>query len=348
MKILIMSGGRGERFWPKSNIEKPKQFLNIVDKDRTMIQLTLDRALKLCKKEEIFVITGERYKKLTIKQLPELPENNILIEPEGKDTAACIGFSLINIIQRENPDDPVVILASDHEIHPISKFKKTINDAVKIAEEKELIITIGMKPTRPETGYGYLKLGKKVSGVNANQVTRFLEKPNFSHAIQYVESKKYLWNAGMFIAKPSVLLGEIEKFMPILYKGLKELEVNLKDKKNVASIFKKFEKISIDFGVMEKTDKIVTIESDFEWDDVGNWLALSRVFKEDDDKNIVVGKGQTFDSKRLILYNDLPDEELVTFGVKDLVIINSNKRVFIFPKSRIQEIKKVIRKLRDE
>ncbi len=346
MKVLIMSGGKGERFWPKSNIEKPKQFLCIVDKEKTMIQLTFDRALKLTEKENIFVITGERYKKITKEQLPLMPDENILIEPEGRDTAACIGFALIHIQKKGKvPDEPVVILASDHEIHPAVKFKKTIQTAEKIAEERDLIVTIGVKPSRPETGYGYLKRGKKLTGYPGYYVSRFLEKPNITLAMQYIESKEYLWNAGIFITKPSVLLCEIEKYMPVLFKGLKEIESSIKDTEKTSQIFKKLEKISIDFGVMEKTDKIVTLEADFEWDDVGNWLALGRIFKEDKEHNICVGNTSIFDSKRMIVYNDLPDESIIAFGVKDLIVINSNKKIFIFPKDRIHEIKKIIKEI---
>ncbi|HDS08881.1 MAG TPA: mannose-1-phosphate guanylyltransferase, partial [Firmicutes bacterium] len=290
MKVLIMSGGKGERFWPKSNAKKPKQFLCIVDGEKTMIQLTLERSLKLSEINDIFVITGERYKRITKEQLPQLPEENILIEPEGKDTAACIGFALIRIMKMgKDSDEPVVILASDHDIKPVNKFRKTIQTAAKIAREKDLIVTIGIRPTRPETGYGYLKLGKKLSGYQGYNVDRFLEKPNKQLAIQYLESKRYLWNAGMFITKPSVMLKEIEKYMPLLYKGLKEIENSINDTERVAQIFKRFEKISIDFGVMEKTERIITLEADFEWDDVGDWLSLQRIFQEDKENNILHG-----------------------------------------------------------
>lgn len=346
MKILIMSGGKGERFWPKSNAEKPKQFLHIVDKDRTMIQLTVDRAKKICKPEDIFVITGERYEKITRDQLPEIPKSNILIEPEGRDTAACIGFSMLKIMERDDSEKPVVILAADHDINPPGKFAKTIKYGARLAREKDLIVTIGVKPTRPETGYGYLKVGKKLNNINAHYVDRFLEKPNLSLAIQYFESGKYLWNAGIFIVKPQIMLEEIKEYMPDLYKSLIEIQENKKDRKLVNKIYSKIEKISIDFGVMERTHKIVTVDAEFDWDDVGNWLALERISDKDDLDNILVGDILTFDSKRNIVYNDLSDETLVTFGIKNLVIINSNKKIFIFPKDRIHEVKKIIKRVK--
>ena len=283
---LIMAGGKGTRFWPKSTEEKPKQFLNLIA-DKTMIQLTYNRLLKIMPKERIFVVTGERYKKQVQNNLTDLPEKNIIIEPEGRNTAPCILLACL-YIKEIYKDATVAVVPSDHAIKNTDEFCNILQVANSYVENenRDAIVTIGITPNRPETGYGYIKLKDKDGQVI--KVDKFVEKPNLEKAKEYLEAGEYLWNAGMFIFDINSMLKELEANYSG-YNVLKELpSIEEKDyTKKLKKLYPECESISIDYAVMEKSQSIYVVPGDFGWDDIGTWTSLERYIAKDENENIL-------------------------------------------------------------
>lgn len=283
---LIMAGGKGTRFWPKSTEEKPKQFLNLIA-DKTMIQLTYNRLLKIMPKERIFVVTGERYKKQVQNNLTDLPEKNIIIEPEGRNTAPCILLACL-YIKEIYKDATVAVVPSDHAIKNTDEFCNVLQIANSYVENenRDAIVTIGITPNRPETGYGYIKLKDKDGQVI--KVDKFVEKPNLEKAKEYLEAGEYLWNAGMFIFDINSMLKELEANYSG-YNVLKELP-SIEEKeytKKLKKLYPECESISIDYAVMEKSQSIYVVPGDFGWDDIGTWTSLERYIAKDESENIL-------------------------------------------------------------
>lgn len=220
---LIMAGGRGERFWPKSRMSLPKQFLSLTDDGKTMIQLTVERILPLVNIEDIYIATNRDYKALVLEQLPNIPEENILCEPVGKNTAPCIGLGAVHI-QKKYGDAIMMVLPSDHLIKYTSIFVNTLTDACEVAEQGENLVTLGITPDSPETGYGYIKFIPDRTLGRAFAVERFVEKPNLETAKEYVASEQYFWNSGMFIWKVSTILNNIKSFLPDTFEGLERIQ----------------------------------------------------------------------------------------------------------------------------
>lgn len=310
---LIMAGGKGTRFWPKSTEEMPKQFLKLID-EKTMIQLTYDRLLKTMPAERIFVATGERYKELVKKQLESLPERNIIIEPEGRNTAPCILLACLYIKQIYE-DATIAVLPSDHAIKNGEEFCNILNTAKDYVENKnkQAIVTIGINPNRPETGYGYIKFEKEDREVI--KVERFVEKPNLETAKEYLSQGGYLWNAGMFIFDVGNMLNELEhnySSYEILSHLPKIESTNYKEE--LDKLYPKCESISIDYAVMEKSQNIYVIPGDFGWDDIGTWNSLERYITKDDNENILNGKVQAYNSRNNIVYA----------GGKEVILLNAD------------------------
>lgn len=310
---LIMAGGKGTRFWPKSTENMPKQFLNLIG-ERTMIQLTYDRLLKVMPKERIFVVTCKRYKELVAKQLENIPEKNIIIEPEGRNTAPCILLAT-RYIKELYEDATIAVLPSDHAIKNTEEFCNILKSANEYVETQnnKAIVTIGITPNRPETGYGYIKFEEANSKVL--KVERFVEKPNLEKAIEYLNTGMYLWNAGMFIFNANNMLNELETNYSG-YNVLKELpsihDSNYEEK--LTELYPKCEAISIDYAVMEKSQNIYVIPGDFGWDDIGTWNSLERYITKDENENILNGKVQAYNSKNNIVYA----------GGKEVILLNAD------------------------
>ena len=333
---LIMAGGRGTRFWPKSTEEKPKQFLNLIG-NKTMLQLTVERSLKVTPIEKIFVVTGEIYKDIVKEQLPELPERNIIIEPVGRNTAPCILLATLYINQIYNNTN-VVVLPSDHIIKDIDNFSNTIKNANNYIENenKNSIITIGITPTRPETGYGYIKCSDK-KYKEVVKVESFVEKPNIEKAREYLEEGKYLWNAGMFVFNTNYMLEELKNNCEQSYELLSNLP-NI-DNENyeveLEKVYKECEKISIDYAVMEKSKNVYVIPSELGWDDIGTWKCLERYIEHDEHGNVSIGKTFAEDAKNNIIYAE--NKKIVLLGVEDLFCIDSNGVLIIGRKDKLAE-----------
>lgn len=346
---LIMAGGRGERFWPKSRKNLPKQFLSLTSDGKTMIQLTVERISPVVSLENIYISTNTSYKKLVMEQLPGIPEENILCEPVGRNTAPCIGLAAVNI-RKKLGDAIMMILPSDHLIKNNVMFLDVLRDAATAAEENTNLVTIGITPSYPETGYGYIQFDSqnlKECSSRAYKVVNFKEKPDLSTAKEYVASGDYLWNSGMFIWKVSSILSNMENLMPAMYDGLKKIEssIGTHDQEQVLeSEFINFKSESIDYGIMEHAKDIYIIPGAFGWDDVGSWLALERINSTNEFGNVVNGNVISIDTKNSIIHGN--EKLIATVGLKDIIIIDTEDALLICDKDSTQDIKKVIENLK--
>ena len=343
---LIMAGGRGERFWPRSRMKLPKQFISLTGDGKTMIQLTVERISTLVEPEDIFIATGEIYKDLVKQQLPGIPEENILCEPAGRNTAPCIALGAAHI-RKKYGDALMMVLPSDHIIKYTAMFVQVLKDACEVASEGENLVTIGITPTYPETGYGYIQFDGVHDDCRAYPVKRFVEKPNFTTAQQYLESEQYLWNSGMFTWKVSSILGNMEKLMPDMYEGIVKIENAIgtpEQESTLKTEFEKFRSVSVDYGIMEKAESIFTIPGTFGWDDVGSWLAVERIQKTNEFGNVVEGNVITVDTKNSTIQGR--DKLIAAVGLSDIVVVDTEDAILICQKQSAAGIKKVLENLR--
>jgi mannose-1-phosphate guanylyltransferase len=346
MYAVIMAGGRGTRFWPRSREKKPKHLLDIVSK-RTIIQETVDRIKSLIEPANILVVTGKKHARELIKQLPEIPAQNIIIEPVGKNTAACIGLAALHI-QKKVPDAVMVVLPSDHAIGDYRKYLEVISAAAKVAEQEGGLVTIGIKPSGPQTGFGYIEQGQSLRNVSGKKVFRvksIREKPDLQKARKFVQSGKFYWNSGMFIWKASIILKEIEHYLPDLHEGLMKIKEVLGTSREAAivpNVYKGLASISIDYGVMEKADNAFMLPGDFGWSDVGSWDALWEISVKDNQGNALTGGGSAIftDTEGALVYS--PKKLVALVGVKDLIIVETKDALLICKKGRSQDVKKVV------
>lgn len=344
---VIMSGGMGTRFWPKSRHSMPKQFLKTVG-EKTMIQNTVDRITKCIHQDNISIVTNRNYVEMIKKQLPCVKKENIFIEPSNKETATCIGLAAIKLVKRD-PDAVMVVLPSDHMIQNVEEFKKTIETALKIAKSKDVLVTMGIVPSRAETAYGYIETGRIIEdfdGISAFKVKRFTEKPNKTVAQMFIDKGTFLWNSGMFVWRASVLLKEMERYLPDLYNNLMVMQNYIgqeEEEKIIEEEYQKVDGISIDFGLMEKSSNIVVLKTNLDWDDIGSWNALEKYYIKDKENNIVDGLSSCIDTKNCMIFGN---ERLVaTIGVNNLLIVDTGDIVLVCDRERDQEIKKMVKQL---
>jgi len=322
---IIMAGGFGKRLWPLSSLKHPKQFL-ILDERESLLQASYRRASQFFGQENTYLAIRRELKEELFSQLPSLSPENLILEPEGRDTAPCIGLASMWI------------------------RKRAISVAAQGAK-KGFLVTIGIKPTRPETSYGYLKIGdrlKMIDEISFFKVERFTEKPSYKKAKEFFEQGSFLWNAGIFAWKPSTILKEIKKYLPSLYQGLVKIEKALgteEEEQVIEEVYPLLPKISIDYGVMEKTTKVVSVSGDFFWDDIGSWKALERIFPEDEQGNIIRGLVKEKDTSNCILINREKDKILGTIGVSNLIVINSKRGILIVSKEDVQKVKDLVDEL---
>lgn len=347
MKItaVIMAGGKGERFWPESRENHPKQFLSLTGDGETMIQKTVRRISPVVQAEDIFIVTNSAYKNLVREQLPEIPPENILAEPCGRNTAPCIAFAGA-VIQKKYGNAVMLVLPSDHLIKYENIFTRTLCNAIVKATEGDNLLTIGITPTYAETGYGYINFGDEDG--NAYKVERFVEKPDLKTAKKYLSSGKYLWNSGMFVWKVSVIMKCFENFMPEVFSGAEKIgnAYGTPDfKKVLETEYNKFPSESIDFGIMEKAENIFTIPVSFGWDDVGNWLAIERINETDDNQNYIEGDVIAENCKRTTICGG--KRLVATVGVEDIIIVDTDDALLVCSKNSTQDVKKIITKLKE-
>ena len=332
---LIMAGGKGTRFWPKSTEDMPKQFLKLID-EKTMIQLTYERLLKTIPETRIFVITGKKYKDIVKRQLSSLPEKNIIIEPEGRNTAPCILLAC-SYIKQIYEDATIAVLPSDQAIRSNDEFVNILNTAKNYVEneKREAIVTIGITPNRPETGYGYIKFNKTEDKVI--KVERFVEKPNLETAKEYLSSGEYLWNAGMFIFDVNNMLDELKQNYSSFntLNNLPEIE-NPNYIEELERLYPQCESISIDYAVMEKSKNIYVIPGNFGWDDIGTWNSLERYKEKDESDNILTGNIKNYNSKNNIVYAG--DKKVILLDAENIFCIDTDEVLVIGNKDSISKV----------
>jgi mannose-1-phosphate guanylyltransferase len=348
LTAVIMAGGKGERFWPKSRTNLPKQFLNISG-NKSMIQQTIARLEKMIDISRIFIVTNELYAELIHAQLPELPLENIIIEPVGRNTAPCVGLASL-FIEEKFPDSTMIVLPSDHIVQNEEGFIQILKTAAEVCNKEECLVTLGITPTYPETGYGYIERKNEYSQVNGMQVfkvNKFVEKPDLPTAQAYLEAGNYYWNSGIFVWKTAVIRKYIQKYMPQMHELLETIKDAFQGSDRSEVIKREFPKMpdqSIDYGIMEKVNNIYVIPCIFGWDDVGSWTALERINELDEHGNVIRGNILNLDTKRCIIESN--GKLIATLGVEDLIIVDTEDVTLICRKDKAQEIKLLIKELK--
>ncbi len=343
---LIMAGGRGERFWPRSRKRIPKQFLNLTDADRTMIQSTVDRIAPLVAPEDIFIATNQEYRPLVRSQRPDIPEENILCEPVARNTAPCIGWGAV-AMQRKYGDAVMLVLPSDHIVLQPQLYRSVMRNAIAVAEETDDLVTLGIPPSSPDTGYGYIQYDADTPRHSAFRVRRFVEKPDLETARRYVSSGEYLWNSGMFVWKVSAILREMRAHLPENEPVLSRIGEAMGTPEAAAVLsaeFPRLRAISIDYGVMERTKNVYVLPASFGWDDVGSWLAVGRISPANDMGNVIRGDVVTVDSTRCIVQGG--KKTIAMVGLQDTIIVDTEDALLVCARDSAGDIKKVLEILR--
>jgi len=337
MKSIILAGGVGSRLFPLSREYYPKQFIKFKAFGKSLFQMTLERTLKLSSLDDVYIITNEKHKFLVLGQIEELgynfDEDNILVEPVGKNTLPAIYYG-VKVIKERGGDDAVAVFPSDHLIEDGEGFVKSVKDGVKLADN--YLITFGIKPNKPHTGYGYIKPGEKLEV--GYKVDEFKEKPDFETAKRYIE-RGYLWNSGMFLFKTDIFEEEVKKYCPEVYEAFKEEDIN--------KVYGKVPDISIDYGIMEKSDKVAVIPLNIKWSDLGSFDAIYEVFEKDENENVVYGENVVLNSKGNLVYTH--SKKLVSLiGVNDLIVVDTKDALLICNKGDSQKVKDVVKYLKQK
>ena len=338
---VIMAGGVGARFWPKSRAEEPKQLLNLFS-ERSMIQNTVDRMEGLVKNVNIYVITNKIQKPQIVEQLSEIPAENVIEEPFGKNTAAAIGLASL-IVDSKHKDAVTIILPSDHLINDKEEFQRVIREASKYANSTDALVTIGINPTRPDTGYGYIQIDESGESNSLHKVIRFAEKPNLDTAKRFLDSGDFFWNSGMFIWRTTVILNEIKTYMLDLHDGLERIRTAIgKDNYDevLTKVYGLLRSISIDYGIMENSKVVELIKGKFDWSDVGSWDAVYHLLEKDKKEN--VGKGDVYFGNTEGTYVNSSNKFTAVIGVKDLLVINTDDATLVCHRDYAQDVKLVV------
>lgn len=349
MYAVIMAGGKGTRFWPKSRERMPKHLLDIVS-ERTIIQETIDRILPLIPAENILIVTGLSHADELMKQAPQIPEENIIIEPVGRNTAPCIGLAALHI-KRKSPDAVMVVLPADHLINDAAQFRHLLSIAAEMAGCGDCLLTIGIKPTSPETGYGYIEQGAlnaTVKGEDIYEVKSVREKPALEQAKAFLEKGGFYWNSGMFIWRVDAILRAIEQWLPDIHEGLLRIEKSIgtdREKEIVDRVYRDIKPVSIDYGVMEKADNVLLIRGAFGWSDMGSWDSLWEVSEKDENGNAahVSGLFVGVEAKNTLIHS--PRKLVALVGVEDLIVVETEDSLLICKRGRSQDVKKVVESL---
>jgi len=338
---VILAGGKGERFWPLSRHRRPKQFLSLDGSGQSLLQATAARLLDLAGGwERLWVITAGHLAEGVRQQLPDLPEENLLVEVEGRDTAPAVAWATLEVARRYGEDAVVGFFPADPWIADVAAFQHTLRAATELANSQEAIATLGITPTYPSTGYGYIEQGETIGsfgGFPAYKVDRFTEKPDRATAESFIASGRFSWNSGMFIFRAGVALAELHTHAPEIIEPLE---------KHGPSIYPELPKKSIDYAMMEKTRKACVLPVTFGWDDLGDWNAIERLFKGDK-LNVELAQHVGLDTEDSLVYASDNDEVIVTIGLKDVVIVRDGKATLIVDKHRTQEIKQVLKALKE-
>lgn len=347
---LIMAGGSGTRFWPRSRDKKPKQFLTVFGNE-TLIQNTINRYLPLSPMENIYIISKQAQSEELLKHNLTVSYENIIYEPVGKNTLPCIGLACL-FIQRRDPEGVVVVTPSDHLVDDLPLFRETIQTACKMAADNDTIVTIGIDPSVAATGYGYIRKANEVlsgTSIKAFKVKNFVEKPDIETAEKYYKSGEYLWNSGIFVFKCSVIWNAIKEFAPDVYSSLKEIDKFIGTpfyNEQLANLYGAVRGISIDYGIMEKADNIYVVKGNFMWNDLGSWEQVYSLTEKDENKNAVVGKVILKDTENSYIYSQ--NGLIALVGVKDLLVVQDGNATLVMDRKRSEEIKQVVELIRNK
>jgi len=347
---VILAGGRGERFWPLSRIEKPKQFLRLTS-DKTMLEETIDRVLPLIAAENVRVVTNESMAPFIYENVPSIADNCVLTEPTGRNTCLAVGLAAVHL-NKVDPEAVLVTLSADHIVKPPDKLLRILESAAAIAAAEDCLVTIGIVPTRPETSYGYIKIGDMYRHEGEQvfyQVGAFTEKPKAATAHEYYYSHEYLWNSGMFVWSSKSILKAIEEHQPQMHKLLTEYARHIGSDGELdarRTLYEKAQSISIDFAILEKATNVLTVKADIIWDDIGGWSALARYREVDGDNNVVIGDTLVLDSFETTIFND-DDGIVACLGVSDLVVVRSAGITMVVHRSKADQIRDILSKLEE-
>jgi len=339
-----MAGGAGERFWPVSTSDRPKQFLHLSSPDKSLLQEAVDRAAGFFGTHSTYIATGVAFADLSRRECPNLDSSNVLAEPAKRNTAGCQVWVAANLIA-DNPNDwaqiSIAVLTADHRISPTEGFHTTVRTALDEAERTGALVTIGIRPDRPETGYGYIELGESLGDSFA--ANSFREKPDLATAESYIGSGQYLWNSGMFFWTLPAFMSELERAQPEMAAKTREIAGLIRsgnlDQAN--EVFQKLPSISIDYALMEKAERIAVVEAQFSWDDLGSWDSLRRSFVPDTDGNVSLGASRILESKEMVVYNESTNQEVSVLGMEGVVVVVTDSQIMVCPAARTQEVRKL-------
>ena len=348
---VVLAGGKGERFWPLSRANRPKQFLKLTS-DKTMLEETIERVLPLIPKENILIVTGEDMCPLISDSIDYLDKDNVLGEPRGRNTSVAIGLAAVHL-QRQDPQAVMVVLSADHLVRPAEKLLNIIRVGADIAAVEDRLVTIGIVPTRAETGYGYIQMGdvyRQQEGHVVYEVAAFTEKPKPAVASEYFYSHKYLWNSGMFLWSAESILKAIKRCQPVLHGELMKYAETIDtpgEPQARIELYERVESLSIDIAVLEQADNVLTIKGDIIWDDIGGWRALERYKSMDRDNNVLVGETVVLDTFETTVYNDR-EGIIACLGVSDLVVVRSDNITLVVHKTQVDRIKDLLAKISED
>lgn len=342
---IIMAGGIGSRFWPISRTSHPKQFIDILGTGKTLIQNTYERFLKVCPKENIYIVTNDNYLDLVRAQLPDIGDQQILTEPVMRNTAPCIAYGCFKI-ESINPNASIVVAPSDHLILDEAAFITAIEKSLKIASENQCLITLGIKPSRPDTGYGYIQYTDQILGEDFHKVKTFTEKPTLDIAKTFIQSGDFLWNAGIFIWSADAILKAFNRYLPEMneiFADAKPVYNSDNERSHIHKAYLQCTNISIDYGIMEKADNVYVLPSEFGWSDLGTWASIYQLADKDYVGNVVIP------SEKVIMYDssncmvNVPGEKLVVLqGLHDYIVVESNNTLLICPRDQEQNVKQMV------
>lgn len=347
---LIMAGGSGTRFWPRSKAIKPKQYLSLFD-EKSLLQTTIDRFANFTDTDNIYVVSSKTQAEVLEEQSAKLPAGNLIYEPVGKNTLPCIGLAAM-FADKDNPEGIMVVSPSDHLIKDEELFRDTVLTATDIAEKHDGIVTIGITPDYPATGYGYVKTADEITqgeSIRQFKVERFVEKPNEATASSYLKQGGYFWNSGLFVFKVSVFLEAVKEFAPDLYSDLRRIQEEIGKptyESTLDTIYRAVQGISIDYGIMEHAQNIYLVEGLFDWNDLGSWESVYLTDKKDENGNVSSGDSLLLDTRNSYVYSD--DGLVAVVGMEDVIVVKDGNTTLVCPRDKAEDVKKVIDRLKED
>lgn len=341
---VVMAGGSGERFWPVSTRLRPKQFLRLTSPDKSLLEESVERGAALAS-GGVYVATGTHLTELTLKTCSNLQPDSVLSEPAKRNTAGCLVWVAANLLARDpaaRESLAIGVLTADHRIHPLDGFLRTAGHAMRIAEQTGGLVVLGIRPTRPETGYGYIEVGDARQG--GYQALRFREKPDLDTAKAFLQEGRFLWNSGMFFWTLNGFLLELRSAAPDLADAVDSIAESLSqgDTSRAESEFLGIRSVSIDYALMERSKQVYVVEAEFEWDDLGSWDAMSRSYEPDEDGNVAFGSSRLLHTRDSVVYNESRHQQVCVLGLEGVVVVATDDSVLVVPKSRAQEVKRFV------